>query len=257
MPHEFARFERGAGPVVAVALHAGHDLREEVAALSALDDAARLREEDPHTGEWTFCAPTRVIVDRSRFEVDCNRSRERAVYREPADAWDLPLWRAPLPEDAAGRSLALYDTFYADMRALLVDIVSAHGHAIVLDLHSYNHRRGGPGSEPAPQDENPDVNLGTGHLDRERWGPVADECQAALSDALPGADVRENVKFRGGHFSHWAAGEFAGDVCVLAIEFKKTYIDEWSGVADHAAGARIARALDSLVSRLSADVSLS
>lgn len=236
--------------MVAVALHAGHDLRSEIAALSALDDDARLREEDPYTGEWTACAPTRVTVGRSRFEVDCNRPRERAVYRVPADAWDLPLWRAPLPEDTAERSLALYDTFYADMRTLLVEIVSACGHAIVLDLHAYNHRRGGPGGEPAAQDENPDVNLGTGHLDRERWGRAADECLTVLSDGLPGADIRENVKFRGGHLAHWAAEEFAGDVCVLAIEFKKTYMSEWTGVADHAAVARIARALDSLAVRL-------
>ncbi|MGB4593381.1 MAG: N-formylglutamate amidohydrolase [Coriobacteriia bacterium] len=257
MPGTFATFERGEGPIVAVALHAGHALRDELAALSVLGDDARLREEDPCTGEWTRCAPTRVVVDRSRFEVDCNRPRERAVYRVPEDAWDLHLWSDALADDIAARSLELYDAFYSEMRALLADIVSEYGYAVVLDLHSYNHRRSGPDGAPAPRDENPDVNLGTGHLDRTRWGAVAEECLGTLREALVDADVRENVKFRGGHLSHWVAKEFGGAVCVLAIEFKKTYMDEWTGVADAAAVARIASALCVLVARLRRSVSLS
>jgi N-formylglutamate deformylase len=79
----------GAGPVVACAVHAGHDVRPEVVALLAVDDATRLREEDPHTGGWTALAPTRLVAHRSRFEVDLNRSRPQAVYLEPDDAWGL------------------------------------------------------------------------------------------------------------------------------------------------------------------------
>lgn len=37
----------GNGPVIATAVHNGHDLRAEVNALIALDDAQQLREEDP------------------------------------------------------------------------------------------------------------------------------------------------------------------------------------------------------------------
>ncbi len=240
---EFATITTGSGPLVAVALHAGHELRPELSALSALADLERLREEDPHTAEWTACAPTRVIVNRSRFEVDCNRPRERAVYRVPEDAWDLPLWREPLPEVAAEESLAEYDALYARMHELLADVVEQHGAALVLDLHAYNHRRDGADAAPAPQAENPDVNLGTGHLDRTRWGAVADAFLERFAAALPGADVRENVKFRGGHLAHWLAETFGGRVCVLAIEFKKTYMDEWSGQPDPAACERIGRAL--------------
>jgi hypothetical protein len=34
-------------------------------------------------------APTHIIVTRSRFEVDLNRPRDKAVYRCAADAWNL------------------------------------------------------------------------------------------------------------------------------------------------------------------------
>ena len=47
----------GEGPLVAVALHAGHDLRPEVREIMNLTEEERLREEDPFTGEWTEIAP--------------------------------------------------------------------------------------------------------------------------------------------------------------------------------------------------------
>ena len=63
----------GEGPIIASAIHDGHDVRPEVASLLALDDAQRLREEDPHTAGWTRVAPTRIVGLVSRFEVDLNR----------------------------------------------------------------------------------------------------------------------------------------------------------------------------------------
>lgn len=241
--HEFATFTPEEGPLVAVALHGGHELRPDLAAISGLSDRDRLREEDPYTAAWTSCVPTRVVVNRSRFEVDCNRPRERAVYGVPEDAWGLPLWREPLSESAAEASLGLYDDFYGRLRGLLADVIARHGIALVLDLHSYNHRRDGAGEPPAPQEENPDVNLGTGYLDRVRWAAVADAFVDRMRVAMPEADVRENVRFKGGHFAHWAEETFRGDACVLAIEFKKTYMDEWTGELDQAAYERIAHAL--------------
>jgi N-formylglutamate amidohydrolase len=76
--------EEGDGPIVATAIHAGHALHPEIAALIALDEAIRMHEEDPFTAQLARVAPTRLIALR---EVDLNRPRERAVYRGPADAW--------------------------------------------------------------------------------------------------------------------------------------------------------------------------
>ena len=79
----------GDGPLVAAPVHDGHALHDEVAAIMALSDLGRLREEDPFTGGWTAIAPTRIIGRRSRFEVDLNRPRDKAFYRRPEDAWGL------------------------------------------------------------------------------------------------------------------------------------------------------------------------
>jgi N-formylglutamate amidohydrolase len=222
----------GEGPLVAVAIHAGHAVRAEVAANLALDEAGRLREEDPFTDLWTDIASNRVVAYRSRFEVDLNRPREKAVYRLPKDAWGLDVWQHHLPEAVAAGSLGEYDAFYATMRYLLEQIERDCGRFVVFDLHSYNHRRGGPDVPAADAGENPEVNIGTGTMNRELWAPVVDRFMADLrAYDFPGGrlDVRENVKFQGGHFSRWVHETFPHTGCALAIEFKKFFMDEWTG----------------------------
>jgi hypothetical protein len=45
-------------------------------------------------------------------------------------------------------------------------------------------------------------------------------------------DVRENVKFKGRHLAKWMHEKFPESACVISIEFKKFYMDEWTGVVD-------------------------
>lgn len=229
------RISHGEGPLVAAAVHAGHDLRPEVARATALTSGERLREEDPFTDEWTTIAGTRIVGLRSRFEVDLNRPPEGAVYQKPEDAWGLDIWKEPPAPRLLDRSQAEYDAFYEEASRLLDGKVRQYGTFVVYDLHSYNHRRGGPDAEFDDPDLNPEVNVGTGTMDRERWGPVVD----AFIDTLRRhdfmgrkLDVRENVKFFGGYFSEWIHTRYPTSGCALAIEFKKFFMDEWTGEPD-------------------------
>src|SRR5262245_61274412 len=159
----------GAAPLVGVALHHGHRVRGEVARSLAISQVERRREEDPFSAQWTRAAPTGVIALRSRFEVDLNRPRAQSVYGGPSDAWGLDIWNEPLAPDVIERSLATYDAFYAYMTVLLDDLLERHGRFVVLDLHSYNHRRNGPNGAPADTRSNPDINLGTGSIRAQCW----------------------------------------------------------------------------------------
>jgi len=236
-------------PLVATAIHAGHSVRTEIAERINLDSAQRLREEDPFTDRWTAVAPSRIVGTASRFEVDLNRPRDEAVYRVPDDAWGLHVWREPLPESIVERSLARYDAFYAAAAALFDAVHERFGRFAVLDLHSYNHRRGGPDSPAAPADENPEVNLGTSTMDAERFGEAVERFAEHLrSDGA--LDVRSDVKFRGGHFVRWVHERYAGDACAIAIEVKKTYMDEWTGQPDDQRISRFGRRLDAAVPTL-------
>lgn len=223
----------GGGPIMATAVHAGHAMRRELAPLLAIDVASRSREEDPYTDYWARAVPTWLVPTRSRFEVDLNRSRDESIYTEPEMAFGLHLWRKALPQSAISRSLEEYDAFYAELADVLDTMLEHHRRLVVLDLHAYNFKRDGPDAPPAPPDANPEVNVGTGHLDRRRWGALVDRFMADLRafDFLGRSlDVRENVKFRGRELSHWIATRYAGDVGVLSVEFKKFYMDEWTGV---------------------------
>ena len=239
------------GSVVATAIHAGHDLRPEVEALSTLDEASRLREEDPFTDRFTAVAGNRVVVHRSRFEVDLNRARADAVYLRPEDAWGLDVCAAPIPADVVERSRSLHDRFYGAMADLL-DEVAERGPFVVLDLHSYNHRRDGAGAPPDDPEGNPEVNVGTASLDRDRWGGLIDRFMdelAAAGAATLGRplDVRENVRFKGGHLSRWVNDRWSRRGCALAVEMKKTFMDEWTGEVDADHVTALCVALESAV----------
>jgi N-formylglutamate amidohydrolase len=221
-------------PLVMTAIHAGHDLRPELRARIALDDRTRRREEDPHTDCFTRAGGLPVVVHRSRFEVDLNRSRDRCVYEGPEAAWGLDVWREPLTDEQVERSRRLHDSFYALVGSILDDLAS-RGPFIVLDLHSYNHRRDGSDRAPAPVEENPEVNVGTGSLDRDRWGPLVDGFIDDLGHQVVAGhplQVGENVRFEGGYLSRWVNDRYRDTGCALAIELKKVFMDEWTGVVD-------------------------
>ena len=245
-PPDLWEWRLGQSPVIAAAIHNGHRLRPEVARLMLLDEAARLREEDPYTGEWTTLSDNCIVVHLSRFEVDLNRSRGEAVYIEPADAWGLKIWKTRPPRDVIERSLAEYNSFYAKLSSMLKRLERRLGRFVVYDMHSYNHRRGEPGSPCGEPATHPDVNVGTGSLDRVRWAPVVDRFIRELGsyDFLGRRlDVRENVKFFGRQFARWIHGHFPASACVLAIDVKKFFMDEWTGIPDANALKAVGKAL--------------
>jgi hypothetical protein len=242
--------ERGNGPIVAAAIHDGHGVRPELHGKMAISKADRQREEDPFTGAWTTVAPNRIIALQSRFEVDFNRPRERSCYLTQDDAWGMQVWKEQPSSESVEKSLAIHDAFYDEVRGLLQRMVRRYGRVVVLDLHTYNHRREGPNCAPADPLLNPDVNLGTGTMDRVRWAPVVDRFIVDLRNFDffgRNLDLRENVKFRGGFFPTWIHQNFPESVCVLSIEFKKFFMDEWSGEPDRLQLSAIERALQSTI----------
>jgi hypothetical protein len=146
------------------------------------------------------------------------------------------------------RSLAEFDAFYVAMRELFQELSQQHAHFVVLDLHSYNHRRSGADGPPADREGNPQVNIGTGTMNRRRWGPVVDTFIEALRTYdFPGGrlDVRENVKFFGGSWPRWIHEEFPDSAVAIAVEFKKFFMDEWTGEPDEACVEAIGNAVGS------------
>lgn len=245
---------RGTSPILATAIHNGNQVREDLKERMILPDLSRLREEDPYTGRWTSIAKNRIILSTSRFEVDLNRPREKAVYARPEDAWGLNIWDRDLENAAIEKSLQKYDRFYLELRSILDELDSQYGRFVVYDIHSYNHRRNGAEAPPEPEEANPEVNLGTGTLDKSRWGKVADEFMDTIREFDYNGrhlDVRENIKFKGGWLSTWIHKNYPETGCCLAVEFKKFFMDEWTGEYFEADMARVEEALKTTVEPVS------
>ena len=228
--------QRGAGPIVATAIHDGSELRAEIRDMMKLAAPERLREEDPFTGQAILDVPNHIIVHRSRFEVDLNRAADGAVYEAPEQCWGLDVWNVPLDRDAVARSRSIHTHYYRMLEQLLDATVAEHRRFAFLDVHSYNHRRDGPGAEATTQAKAPDINIGTFSMPRDEWAFLIDPLMQAMRDfSFNGRhlDVRENVAFQGkGEQTRFVHARYPGQGCAIAIEFKKFFMDEWTGQPD-------------------------
>jgi len=241
---------RGDGPIAAAAIHDGHGLGPETARAIALGDEARLREEDPFTGQAIRGVPTHVIAARSRFEVDLNRGEEGAVYLTPDQCWGLKLWRDPPDEAQVAAALAIHRRFYRMMGELLTEMAEDFGRFVLLDVHSYNHRRAGAVADAVPQEFAPDINIGTFSMPRAQWAWLLDpliETMRGFDFGGRRLDVRENVAFQGkGELARFVHAGFPDTGCAIAIEFKKFFMDEWTGEPDPAQLALMRRFVDEI-----------
>ena len=224
-------FITGDMPLVACAIHDGHLVRPELEELFALNEEERRREEDPFTSYWVGCTNNQVEVQHSRFETDVNRPRDKAVYQRPEDAWGLRVWKNPLPAEVLQRSYNIYDRFYTDLKKYFDELFEIHPRLVVYDIHSYNHRRASKDINDS-EEENPEINLGTKNLNHDVWRPVVDtmiESFRAFNYNGRSLDTRENIKFKGGYFGEWLFTQYGNRICPVSIEFKKFFMDEWTG----------------------------
>ena len=220
-------------PLLAFALHDGHCIDESLRGYLLLDEQGRAREEDPYTGYMIADLPvTTVLVHTSRFQLDLNRVKDKSVYAKPEDAWGLNVWDG-LPHTAIEALHKSYDVFYTEIRLLIEETIKAHDCFCILDVHSYNHRRENP-LKDADQATHPEINLGT-FYNKEKWLTLCDSYNSFLSaSAILGhqPDVRQNIIFKGGAFAQWVTKNFGDYGAVLSVELKKTFMDEWTGIAD-------------------------
>lgn len=230
MPATFT-FTKDSSPIVATAIHEGHQTRDELSKLFNLSEKERLREEDPFTAKWLNISDNNIIVHHSRFEADVNRPREKAVYVKPEDAWNLQVWQNGISQEIIQRSLEVYDNFYKKTKEYFDSLFELHEHIIVYDIHSYNHRREGKNIE-ADASQNPEVNIGTQNMDKDVWQRVVSLLIKTFSEFDYNGrhlDVRENVKFKGGYFGQWLYENYGKKICPVSIEFRKFFMDEWTG----------------------------
>jgi hypothetical protein len=213
-----------------IAIHAGSNVRDEILTAMKVSRADRYREEDPYTGHFIRDFPIRIIARDSRFEYDINRDRGKAIYETPQMAWGLEVWNQPLTSKDIEKSMTKYDEFHGLMDIVTAYLLKQNRYAVIFDVHSYNYQREEKVSWQ--MDEKPVINIGTGPVNRELFGNVIDDLLGSLNGlSIAGHPIsaRENVVFKGGGLSRRLSPAYYDQLLILAIEFKKIFMDEWSG----------------------------
>ena len=93
---------------------------------------------------------------------------------------------------------------------------------------------------------------------RRRWVNVVDRFLSDLHQydfCGRQLDVREKVKFFFGHVPKWIHDNYPSSVCVLSVEFKKFFMDEWTGTKNIQQTDAIRGALASTISGVSEELS--
>jgi len=234
-------------PMLFLAIHNGHNISDDIRHIIGISESDRLREEDPFTDSFIKDKPNHIIQTTSRFAYDLNRSKEHAVYQTPEDCWGLDIYPATkLTSQQIERSMAKYEAFYTELDKIIERFLKQHQEIIVWDVHSYNHRRGGINAPFDPEIDNPEVILGTNYYKYmpEKWRPLVDTIEQTFkaegfvgefANRAIGAvnlDVRQNVKFPGGYLSQYVNKTYGDRVCCIAVEFKKIWMNEWTGEVD-------------------------
>jgi hypothetical protein len=229
-------------PALAVAIHAGHNVRGELLPLMRIPERDRLFEEDPATDRMIRGCANAVWGLDSRAEYDLNRPVDRAVPLTAEHFWGVQVYRKAPAEAMVQRSLEKHEAFYRFIGSCLRVLLERFGVCVVYDIHSYNLSR-----QIEKGIENPPVfNLGTALLDRSRWGERIDAWLRELGRIeIPGiaTTVEENRVFTGaGELCRRLTG-WDRNILVLPTEIAKVYMDEQTGALNEARIDDIGRGL--------------
>jgi hypothetical protein len=215
-------------PALVAAIHAGHNVREELLPLMQIPEKDRLFEEDPATDRMIRGNANAVWGLDSRAEYDLNRPAEKAVPLTAEQFWGVQVYQAPLTDAMKLRSLEKHEAFYRFAGSCIRVLLERFGFCVVYDIHSYNISRQvekGIGNPPL-------FNLGTALLDRLRWGSRIDAWLHQLGRIeIPGMEttVEENRVFTGaGELCRRLTG-WDRNILVLPTEIAKVYMDERAG----------------------------
>ncbi len=216
-------------PFIAVAIHAGHHVREELIPFMALDSNQRKFEEDTATDLMIKDLGNAVWALESRAVYDLNRSKDIALPLTPEKFWGTQVYKSMPTPETNQKSLENYESFYKFMENSVASMLNRFGICIIYDIHSYNISRQQTKGIKSP----PVFNLGTALLDKSKWKKAIKLWLEQLgSVSLPGikTSVAENHVFSG-------RAEFCRRICsldqrilVLPTEISKVYMDEKKGI---------------------------
>ena len=213
-----------------VSMHSGHRVRKEILEILAVSEEDRYREEDPFMDRFISDFPIRICGKDSRFEYDLNRNPYRTLYDYDKPKWGLNVWRREVTDEERAFSIKKHREFHELLEMVCSYLLQQHRYALLFDLHAYCYQR--ETRQAWHEDEGPEINIGTGAVNREIFEPAitcfkSNLRRTKISDRP--LRISENKIFFGGYLSRHLSRIFHERLLVLALEYKKIFIDEWTG----------------------------
>jgi N-formylglutamate amidohydrolase len=213
-----------------VSMHSGNRVREEIRNILSVSEADRHREEDPYMDRFIADFPIQILGRDSRFEYDLNRNPYRAIYDFDRPTWGLKIWNREITEEERSRSIQKHREFHELMEMVCSYLLKQNRYALLFDLHAYCYQR--ETSQAWQDDDRPEINIGTGAVNRDVFEPAigcfkSNLRRTMIQDHL--LRISENEIFFGGYLSRHLSRMYHERLLVLALEYKKIFMDEWTG----------------------------
>jgi hypothetical protein len=237
-------------PLIGLAVHAGHRLRDELQMKMGIDEEERKYDEDTYSDYLVSDFPIQLIGLDSRYEYDLDRKREQAVYLKPFQCWGRKVWQSPPTKGELEICLQKYDEAHELIAYFVEQVIAVHQKAVVFDLHTYSYKRPMHGNKSSTL---PVFNVGTTKLDRAKHVQGIETLLSELRKVqLSGINVTvaENDVFKGdGAVISEIAPKFP-EALIFALDIKKVFMDETTGKIDEGLSAQLRAAVHSVAQKL-------
>ncbi len=237
-------------PLIGLAVHAGHRVREELQSKMGIDEDDRRYDEDTCSDSFLADFPIQLIGLDSRYEYDVDRKRDQAVYLKPFQCWGKKIWQTPPTKGELEISYQKYDEAHELIEFFVERSMAHHKKALVLDLHTYSYKRPMFGNKSSTL---PVFNVGTTSLDRKKHAKTIDGfLQELRKIRLKGVDisVAENDVFKGdGAVVQSIVSKFP-EAGVLVLDVKKVFMDEATGQIHEELAQQLRAALHGILQKL-------
>lgn len=140
---------------------------------------------------------------QSRFVIDFNRSRKRAIYADNSEEWLDVVWKKELTKEDEEAIHSSYRECYFTLTKLL----DSYTFNIIFDGHTMNDRPG-----------RPDISIGTKYIP-SFYMPIVRELRQRLS-GMGYEKVSLNKPYKGGNILRWMRVKFP-NIFIFSMEINK------------------------------------
>ena len=236
-------------PLVALAIHNGNLLADEVIDNIWIKESERILDEEPYTEIFTGGFGNRVIVNSSRYQVDLDLPRDESYYEEGLKCGERFKIRDQLPMGyEITYSHSCHDFFYHDMQWNINKLLKYFNAIFIYDFHSFNcFDLCGDLSTPEPA---PDIIVGIENT-AKIYFPLAVNLIELIQNQdydKRYLDVRLNFFLKGGYFSRWVKKEYGNRVCCITVNINKgLFMDDILESVDEDKAGKIVNILDNTI----------